>query len=135
VEADRPTAEAILGRDRPEGVVVSTLGSLKLYELAALLADAEIYVGPDAGPMHMAAAAGAPVIELGWVPPDYPVTSRGNGTGGRCWSPWTRRAITVSPPSAEFARAASSPNFSRQPIQGLTGEDVDRALASMLGPS
>jgi len=40
-------------------------------------------------------AAGTRVIELGWVPANYPQTSRGRTTAGRCWWPWFLRCYLV----------------------------------------
>ncbi len=129
--ADLPVAARIL-EDFPSARIVSTLGALRLYQLAALLSGAELYVGPDAGPMHMAAAAGIPVIELGWVPAGYPRTSRGSGTAGWCWSPWTPRGVTVGPDPAVFSRRMGDPDFARQPICGIPTAMLDAALMSSL---
>lgn len=130
LRTERPLHAAVLAAVRRRERIVSSLGELQLFELAALLSAAELYVGPDAGPMHMAAAAGAPVIELAWVPADYPQTSRGARTAGRCWSPWTSRAITVHPPGALFEERIQR----REHIQGIAPADIDAALAEMLVP-
>jgi hypothetical protein len=127
------TAQAILERAPAGSSIDSTLGELSLTELAALLSYAELFVGPDAGPMHVAAAAGAAVLELGWVPADYPITSRGERTAGRCWSPWTPRAITVRPQAAEFARRSRASDFWQQPIAGLPLDEIEIALDRVLG--
>lgn len=42
----------------------STAGALSLPEFAALASKAALYVGNDSGPMHIAAAVGAPVVGL-----------------------------------------------------------------------
>ena len=127
---DHPMQAAVLAAVRRRERIASSLGELQLFELAALLSAAELYVGPDAGPMHMAAAAGTRVIELGWVPADYPQTSRGAKTAGRCWSPWTSRGITLHPPGALFAERIQR----REHVQGIAPADVDAALTAMLGP-
>ena len=53
------------------GGVVSTAGALSAGMLAALLARAELVVSNDSGPMHMAAALGAPTVGL--FGPETPV--------------------------------------------------------------
>jgi len=45
---------------------VDLTGRLTLPELAGLLADAALVVGNDSGPLHLAAAVGAPVVGLFW---------------------------------------------------------------------
>jgi len=130
--ADRAVAEAIIAGASPGVLIDSTLGELSLAELAALMSLTELYVGPDAGPMHMAAAAGTAVIELGWVPANYPTTSRGDGTAGRCWAPWTARAMTVRPAATQFAQRTRIPGFRQRPIGGFSTADIDTALAAML---
>jgi heptosyltransferase-2 len=131
--ADRAAAQAIFANAPPGTSVDSTLGELSLTQLAALMSLAELYVGPDAGPLHIAAAVGTAVVELGWAPIDYPTTSRGDGTGGKCWAPWTRRAITVRPDATRFAQRVRAPGFQQQPITDLPTADIDLALAATLG--
>ncbi len=130
--ADQPIAAGIL-EAVPSAKVTAAIGELKLHELSALLAHARLYVGPDAGPMHMAAAAGIPVIELGWVPAQYPRTSRGAGTAGWCWSPWTSRGISVRPDAATFAHRMGTAEFASQPINGIPTTELDAALTQMFG--
>lgn len=60
--ADQEAAGAIM--DRVETGSRSLVGRLALLELAALLKRAALFVGNDSGPMHIAAAVGAPVIGL-----------------------------------------------------------------------
>jgi len=112
--------------------VVSAVGALRLYELAALLSGARLFVGPDAGPKHIAAAVRAPVLEIGWVPTDYPITSRGPGTGGRCWAAWGTTSRTVSPSREQFDRAVASGTYDHQPIPGLDPEQIARAIGELL---
>ena len=54
-------ADEILGKC-PE--VVSLIGKTSLFEIAVLARKARLALGNDTGPMHMAAAAGAPSIAL-----------------------------------------------------------------------
>jgi heptosyltransferase-2 len=62
-----------------EGTGVRNLvGPLRLQATAAALAQCELFIGNDSGPMHLAAAVGLPVVEIvGWpadVPPEIPGT-------------------------------------------------------------
>ena len=132
--ADQPVGAAIL-QQFPAARITSTLGELSLHQLSGLLSGARLYVGPDSGPIHMAAATGIPVIEIGWVPANYPRTSRGAGTAGWCWSPWSQRGISVRPDPTAFARRMASPEFAQQPISDIPTAELDAALAVALGPA
>lgn len=60
--------------------VVSLVGELDLRELGAVLKKAELFIGNDAGPMHMAAALKTPVVAI-----------FGRNIGGVSplrWGPW-----------------------------------------------
>lgn len=96
--------------------VVSAAGALRIPQLAALLAHARLYVGPDSGPKHIAAAARTPVLEIGWVPEDYPATSRGDLTGGRCWNAWGTLTRIVYPDGEAFRRAREHPQYRSRPL-------------------
>ena len=74
--------------------VVNLVGPMRLQETAAVLARCDLYIGNDSGPMHLAAAAGIPVVEVvGWpsdTPPEIPGTPLGIG-------PWCRHRRIVQP--------------------------------------
>ena len=116
--------------------VINTAGALRLPQLAALLAHARLYVGPDAGPKHMAAAARTPVVEIGWVPEDYPATSRGDLTAGRCWSAWDTQQRTLCPDKEAFARAREHPHYKERLLTCFNPQhfpqQFERALAELL---
>ncbi|MCX7149256.1 MAG: glycosyltransferase family 9 protein [Rhodocyclales bacterium] len=48
----------------PPAPTVDLSGQLSLKELAALTAQAKLFVGVDSAPMHMAAAMGTPVVAI-----------------------------------------------------------------------
>lgn len=116
--------------------LISTAGALCVAELAALLAHARLYVGPDAGPKHIAAAARIPVLEIGWVPEDYPARSRGNFSAGRCWTAWDTLTRTVYPDKEAFMRARQHPHYWRRRLDWLDPQhftqQLERALADLL---
>jgi len=59
---ERETAEEILARTATP--VVDLVGTLSLESLLAVLKQARLFLGNESGPMHMAAAAGTPVVGL-----------------------------------------------------------------------
>ncbi len=61
--ADRPLVDAV--RRELEGLpIIDVCGSLDLPALAALLARLDLFITGDTGPMHLAAAVGAPIVAL-----------------------------------------------------------------------
>lgn len=63
-------------QSRLETPVPTLAGQLTLKEMAALLAQARLFIGVDSAPMHMAAAMGTPTVAL-FGP-----------SGDRQWGPW-----------------------------------------------
>jgi len=61
--SDRAIASAVLGSPPFPGVADLT-GRLRLPELAAALEAADLFVGADSGPAHLAAAVGTPAVVL-----------------------------------------------------------------------
>jgi len=59
---DKAREEEILRRARQP--VLSLVGALNLIELREVLGRAALFAGPDSGPMHIAAAAGTPIVAL-----------------------------------------------------------------------
>jgi len=80
-EADGAIARSILAGETWPGVYDWT-GRSNVLELAALFEEAEVVVGADSGPAHLAAAVGRPVVVLAsgtniasqWQPPGRHVT-------------------------------------------------------------
>jgi lipopolysaccharide heptosyltransferase II len=79
--SDAPRAEAI--RKISPKSVLSLAGELNLVELREVIGRAALFVGPDSGPMHIAAAASTPVVAL--FGPTLPAN----------FSPWQARATLV----------------------------------------
>jgi len=63
--------------------VFSLVGKLKLRELKELIAKASLYVGPDSGPMHIAASTSTPIVA--YFGPNLSAYN----------SPWQARAIII----------------------------------------
>ncbi len=60
---DQDRAAEILG-DQPWPQVIDATGKLELSRTASLLAGADLFIGADSGPAHLAAALGTPVVVL-----------------------------------------------------------------------
>jgi len=61
-EPEQKVAEEVIQASQKK--FVSFVGKTTLRELAALMMQCRIFVGNDAGPMHMAATVGCPVVAL-----------------------------------------------------------------------
>lgn len=66
--------------------VLSLAGGLNLIELREVLSRASLFVGPDSGPMHIAAATKTPIVAL--FGPTLPAH----------FAPWKARAILIEKP-------------------------------------
>lgn len=64
-DADRALVARVV--DAADGAAVSLAGRVSLGGLAALLARSRVVVGNDSGPLHLAAAVGAPTVGVYWV--------------------------------------------------------------------
>jgi ADP-heptose:LPS heptosyltransferase len=68
----------------PHERVLDWTGTLRVTETAALLERADLFIGADSGPAHLAACAGTPSIVLF------------SGTNNvRQWRPWSRRSLVL----------------------------------------
>jgi len=67
-EQDRALGEEVISK--METIPVNALEKLNLRELAVLLGQAELYIGGDTGPMHLAVAVGTQVVA--WFGPTCP---------------------------------------------------------------
>lgn len=81
-DAERPLAQAIDGMlsDR----ITNLTGNMTLGELAAMCEVADLYIGNDAGPTHVAAATGCPTLAI--FGPSDPALSR----------PYTQKGKTIT---------------------------------------
>lgn len=76
-EREKEVLSACAGRP------VSLVGRLNLAELAVALRRSAMFVGPDSGPMHLAAASGTPIVAL------FGPTAPAN------FAPWAAKAVLV----------------------------------------
>jgi lipopolysaccharide heptosyltransferase II len=97
--SDRPIAEAIAAR----GEATSLAGATSLADYGALVAGAHAVVAMDSGPMHVAAAVGAPTVGVFALRSDEPDR----------WAPLGPRTAIVraSYPCPPSHRKETCPNF------------------------
>lgn len=92
----RSDREAELGRrvrERLGGKVIDA-GGTTLRQAAALLKRCHLFIGNDSGPMHLAAAAGVPVIEISCHPQDG---SPLHPNSPSIFGPWARPSRVLQP--------------------------------------
>jgi len=95
-------------------------GQLRWPEIAALLAQARLYVGPDTSVTHLAAASGCPVVAL-YGPTDP-----------RLWGPWPAHGLTEPWAAAGTIQHRGNVWLVQNPLPCMPcqGEGCDRHIAS-----
>lgn len=115
---DVPLATAVAGMCAVP--VVNWAGQISLGELGALCEVADLYVGNDTGPTHIAAAVGCPTLAI--FGPSNPAYSQPYGVKGRVialWREWRSEGGEIRPFSWE---------------QGVTVDEALAAAAQLLAP-
>jgi len=90
---EAPSAQTLLRGLESE--VVNVAGRLSLPALAALLRRARLMITNDSGPMHLAAAVGAPVVAL--------FGTEDPGSHPRRWGPWGSGHTVIHKPLEQIA--------------------------------
>ncbi len=93
---ERKMAEQIVRQSHDSAIAAP---ATNLRQLAALLAHAEMYVGGDTGPMHLAAAVGTPCVAL--FGPTRAIDSGPYGTGHVSLQAWYQSGTSRERRSAE----------------------------------
>lgn len=107
-------------------MVINAVGRATLRQTGALLKRCRFYVGNDAGPMHLAAAAGIPVIEISCHPRDgSPVHPNSPGRFG----PWRVPHVVLRPETARDACSEACISHEAHCILEITLEQVKEAVA------
>jgi lipopolysaccharide heptosyltransferase II len=111
---------------RESGVrTVDLAGELDLKELAAVLARVDIFVGNDAGPMHMAAAVGTPVVAI--FGRNIP------GVGPKRWGPWGEGHVVFHETPGCEPCLDSGCNKDHRCLKNITVDQVFEAVKEKLG--
>ena len=98
-------------------------GLLSLTELAALLRRARVFVSNSTGPLHIAAAAGTPVV--GFYPPIVqcsPVR----------WGPWTAKKKIFQPDRAACPLCKGGPCRSDVCMNQISVDAVEEGISELL---
>ena len=124
--ADRAAAD-VVRRALPDGVaVVDTVGGAGLLSLAAVLSRLSLFITPDTGPMHLAAAVGTPMVAL--FGPSSPER----------WGPLSRhaRVVRVDLPCSPCNRVRNPParcqGHTPDCMDGIRTSRVIEAAAGLL---
>ena len=123
-------AAARLIRQRVGGRTIDLTGRLTLRQAAAVIEACRLYVGNDSGLMHLAAAAGLPVVELSC----HPATGQpGSPNSPLRFGPWGVPHVILQPsralPPCTTACAADHPHCIRLVPLDAVAEAVARLLA------
>ena len=112
-------------------LAINAVGNTTLRQAAAFLKQAALFVGSDAGPMHIAAAMGVPVVELSCHPKSG---SSSSANSPERFRPWGSGHEVIQPgtslPSCTDECIADSPHC----ILGIRLEHVKQAVARFLLP-
>jgi lipopolysaccharide heptosyltransferase II len=120
-QEDRPAAAHITSR-LPPGAVLDWTARLDFDELAALLQTADVLVGSDSAPAHLAAAVGTPVVALF------------SGTNDAAqWRPWGNRVTIVKQPVACRPCHRTRCAWADHPcMRGIAPQPVAEAVGAVL---
>ncbi len=117
-ERDKARAAAIAAERGEAGVasIVSLAGELNLIELREVIARGAVFVGPDSGPMHIAATTRTPIVALfGPTLPDH-------------FAPWRAQATIVAKELA--CRPCKQRECATRDFRCLQSITVDEVLAA-----
>lgn len=109
--------------------VINSVGRTTLGQTGALLKRCSIFVGNDAGPMHLAAAAGLPVVEISCHPLDG---DAGHHNSPVRFGPWGVAHIVVQPIQAVDPCRRACNAVGAHCIRTITGARVQTAIERLL---
>lgn len=116
-------------RQRLGDKVIDLVGKTTLRQAGALMKHCSLFVGNDTGTMHLAAAAGIPVIEIS-CHPKFGAPSHSNSPIR--FGPWRVPSVVLQPESTvspcSDACSADQPHC----INGVAAEQVKEAVAAQL---
>lgn len=120
--AEQPVVEAVAAR-MGDGVT-SLAGATDLRTLCGIIARCDVFVCPDSGPMHIAAALGVPVVGIFALRTDVPAR----------WQPWSTNSRVIRGPASRCRPGCLKEQCPRfECLEEIDVEAVARAVADLLG--
>lgn len=135
IKVETGAAVALIGGKEERGLVeriiklsasdaLNLAGDLKLGQLAALIKRAGLFIGNDAGPMHMAAALGVRVIAI--FGRNIP------GAGPARWRPWGEGHVVFHQTPGCSPCGDTACKFDYRCLKNVTADAVYNAAKTML---
>lgn len=124
--------EEALGKELQRRIgagVVDVVGRLTLRQSAALLKRAHLYIGNDSGPLHLAAAAGIPVVEISCHPQEG---NQRHPSSPKRFGPWTAAASVLQPHGAVAPCGDACEAAEAHCIQAISVQQVKQAVRVQL---
>lgn len=120
-EAEKALVDRVVSRSG--GSALDGSGGMSLKDLAALIGRAQLFVSNSTGPLHIAAAAGTPVIAF------YPPIRE---CSPRRWGPLTEQKIVFTAENSSCPRCKGGPCQGNDCMNQITVESVLKAARSLL---
>lgn len=125
-QEDQRRADAILsGLDQCKAV--SAVGALSVRETAALLKRCQLFIGNDSAPMHLAAAAGIPVVAIWGLPENEDPDENFSATR---FAPWGVPHMILRPPATP--RKSVENDWEALDMRAITVDDVYNAAVDFI---
>ena len=111
------------------GNAVNAVGRTTLREAGAVLKRCQLFVGNDAGPMHLAAAAGLPVVEISCHPQGG---AAGHANSPARFGPWRVPQVILRPAKALGPCSDACISSEAHCIRGVSTAQVNEAVSALL---
>ena len=86
-QAEKPLTASVAAQTTEKSAIIDLAGACSLRETAALIEQMNVFICPDTGTGHLAAALGVPVVDIFPLRSDFPARWRPAGTNHRIIRP------------------------------------------------
>ena len=86
-QAEKPLTASVAAQTTEKAAIIDLAGACSLRETAALIEQMNVFICPDTGTGHLAAALGVPVVDIFPLRSDFPARWRPAGTNHRIIRP------------------------------------------------